>query len=191
MVSEGRSRPSHAEPTQNIVLLRSQVLLLTVSASALVAATPQDAMETFVWNHGGDVIGRLSVPKKYTVEVYDYREGIVTTLHYQDEAYIVLQVGGMYRLPLFQDPEYKLTSSTEKDFKTIRIGRTANGELHWREDNCRPKKVADKRHSLLSIWAIWAPNIGYAKVNDDQKAEFDKSMDSFVREVDRIIPSKQ
>jgi hypothetical protein len=35
-------------------------------------------------------------------------------LRYQDGASIVLQVGGMYRLPLFQDPEYKLVSSTER-----------------------------------------------------------------------------
>lgn len=169
------------------MLLGSRILLLTVAASALVAETPQSTTETFVWKHGSQVIGRLSVPKGSTVEVYDYREGIVTTLHYKNGAYIVLQVGGMYRLPLFQDPEYKLISSTEKDSKTTRVGRFANGELRWREDNYKPEKVKVKRFSLL---AIWAPNIGYAKVSDSQQAEFDKSLDSFIREVDRIIPSK-
>jgi hypothetical protein len=156
-------------------------------ASTLVAEAPQDSMKTFVWNQGGQIIGRLLVPKNFTVEVYDYREGVVTKLHYGNGAYIVLQVGGMYRIPMFQDPEYKLISSTEKALKTIRVGRAADGEFRCREDNYKPERMNDKRHSFL---AIWPPNIGYAKVPHDQQVEFDLSMDSFVRETDRKITSK-
>ena len=128
------------------------VLLLMTMASALVAEKPQNATETFVWRHGNQIIGRLSVPKGPAVEVYDYREGIVTTLRYQDGASIVLQVGGMYRLPLFQDPEYKLVSSTESDAKTVRIGRSEGGELNWREDNYKSKKLPNTRLSYLATW---------------------------------------
>jgi hypothetical protein len=93
-----------------------RILFLTTVAFAIVAQTPQSTTETFVWKMRGQIIGRLSVPKGPVdlkdktprlgrVEVYDYREGIVTTLRYQDGASIVLQTGGMYRLRMFQDPE--------------------------------------------------------------------------------------
>jgi hypothetical protein len=147
------------------MLRRPQILLLVATTLVLCGETPQDATETFVWSHGTQVIGRLSVPAKFRVEVYDYREGLVTTLHYQNGAYIILQAGGMYRLPLFQEPEYKLSFSTEKSLKTARVGLLANTGLRWREDN-----------------------VGYAKVSPDQQAEFDKAIDSFVREVNTVAP---
>jgi len=105
------------------------------------------------------------------VEVYDYREGIVTTLRYQDGAYILLQSGGMYRIPLFQCPEYKLFSSTEHDRKTARTGRFTEGDRLWREDNYKPRAASG-----------WPPNIGYAKVQPKQRIEFDAALDSFTRE---------
>src|SRR5579862_3132555 len=69
------------------------VLLFVTMVSALAAEKPQSATETFVWRHGDQIIGRLSVPRGPAVEVYDYHEGIVTTLRYHDGAPIVLQVG--------------------------------------------------------------------------------------------------
>ena len=146
----------------------------------------QGTAETFVWRHGAQIVGRLSVPKGPAVERYDYREGIVTTLRYKDGAYIVLQVGGMYRLPLFRDPEYKLLSSTKHETETTRVGRLA-GELYWREDNYKPGKAASKRSSYL---ATWPPNIGYAKVRPEQRVDFDNALNSFIREIDRIIPPR-
>ena len=88
----------------------------------------------------------------------------------------------MYRVPLFQGPEYKLLSTTESDTKTVRIGRSGS-ELHWREDNYRPKKVTDTRFSHL---AVWAPNIGYSKARAERQVEFDNALNSFIREVDRV-----
>lgn len=49
--------------------------------------------QTFIWKHGDQIIGRLSVPLGPAVKVYDYREGIVATLRYRDGASNVLQVG--------------------------------------------------------------------------------------------------
>lgn len=121
-------------------------LLLVTMAATLFAEEPQGSAQTFIWKHGSQIIGRLSVPPGAAVEVYDYREGFVTTLRYRDGASIVLQVGGMYRVPLFQEPDYKLVSSTESDTKTMRIGRSGGGELRWREDNYKPKKLAGTFH---------------------------------------------
>jgi hypothetical protein len=157
------------------------LLLLTMAA---LFAEPQSATEAFVWKHHNQIIGRLSVPRGPAVEVYDYREGVVTTLRYRDGASIALQAGGMYRFPLFQSPEYRLVSSTEGDTKTVRIGRSGEGELHWREDNYKPKKVTDPRFSYL---AIWPPNIGYSNVRSERQLEFDTALNSFIREVDRPI----
>jgi hypothetical protein len=47
----------------------------------------------------------------------------------------------MYSLPLFHGAEYILISSTETDAKTVRVGRSANGDSCWREDSYRPKKT--------------------------------------------------
>jgi hypothetical protein len=166
-----------------------RVLLLLAMAAALVAEGPQIATQTFIWKHGNQIIGRLSVPVGPAVEVYDYREGIVTTLRYRDGSSIVLQVGGMYRVPLFQEPDYKLVSSTESDTKTVRIGRSGDGDLHWREDNYKPKKLVGGTGS--SYFAAWPPNIGYSRVRAERQAEFDNTLNSFIREVDRTRSLQQ
>jgi hypothetical protein len=159
------------------------ILLLTAFALALLAEGPQKPAETFVWRRGNQIIGRLSVPKGKRVEVYDYLEGVVTTLRYQDGAYIMLQAGSMYRLPLFSDPEYKLISSTERDTKTTRVGQCGSGKLNWREDNYKPKKLIGERPPNVFAWPT--PNIGYANVSSDRKSEFDNALDSFVREAEK------
>jgi hypothetical protein len=169
------------------MLRESRLLLITAAALVLAAQTPQSPTENFIWKAGNHAIGRLSIPKGFSVELYDYREGTVTTLRYRNGAHIVLQVGGMYSLPLYQGPEYKLISLREEESKTTRLGRFADSELRWREDDYKAKKVEGRQFSLL---AIWAPNIGYAKVTHDQQAEFDKALDSFTREIDRLAPSK-
>jgi hypothetical protein len=165
-----------------------RALLLVTMAATLVAEEPQVATQTFIWKHGNQIIGRLSVPPGAAVEVYDYREGIVTTLRYRDGASIVLQVGGMYRLPLFQEPDYKLVSSIESDTKTVRIGRSGAGELRWREDNYKARKLAG---TGSSYFAGWPPNIGYSRVRSDRQVEFDNMLNSFIREVDRTRSLQQ
>ena len=136
----------------------------------LRAACPED----FVWKTGGIRIGSLNVPVGFKVENYDYREGVVTTLVYQDGSRIMLQSGGMYSLPLFQGAEYILISSTESAEKTVRVGRCANGDSCWREDNYRPKKAIGPRISLL---ALFPPNVGYSRVPKAQPSVFDRALD--------------
>jgi hypothetical protein len=119
----------------------------------------------------------LNVPAGFKVENYNYREGLVTTLAYQDGSRITLQSGGMYSLPLFHDAEYILISSTESDAKIVRVGRSANGDSCWREDNYRPKKAIDPRISLL---ALFPPNVGCSGVQTPRRSVFDRVLDPFI-----------
>jgi len=123
------------------------------------------------------------VPKGSRVEIYDYLEGIVTTLRYQDGASIKLQDGLMYILPLFSAPKYRLISSTEGDTKTTRVGRCGNGKLNWREDNYKTKTLIGEPPANVFTWPT--PNIGYANVSSDRKSEFDNALDSFAREPEK------
>jgi hypothetical protein len=142
--------------------------------------------EDFVWQYRGHVIGRLSVPPGFTTKTSDYVEGIVTTLHYGDGAFIDLQSGGMFVLPMFQGPEYRLLTSTDQPDKTIRVGRSEKSALCWREDNFKQEKLRGKTVSLRDLFP---PNVGYAKVPPSRRSEFDRALDSFVREVENA-PSR-
>jgi hypothetical protein len=123
--------------------------VLAAFAAILVAqAVPG---KSFVWQYGGRTIGRLTVPTGYTIETYDYREGIVTTLRYADGAAIVLQSGGLYRLLMFQNSDRKFTSSTEVAVRIIRVGQIAGSTLCWRDDNFKPKKATGTRLSPLFL----------------------------------------
>lgn len=143
----------------------------------------QASADEFLWKVHGNPIGRLDVPPGFKAETYDYREGVVTTLRYEDGASITLQSGGMFRIPLFQGSRYVLVSSTDLDTKTVRSGRSAKGNLYWREDNYIPKKISGPRISPL---ALVPPNLGYSEVSALRRSEFDHALDSFVREIDRI-----
>jgi hypothetical protein len=154
-------------------------VLAVIALASLIQVT---AAADFVWNHGGVRIGRLNVPAGFKIEIYDYREGVVTTLRYEDGSCITLQSGGMFRLPLFQGKEYAVISSTDLDGKTVRTGRSASGELCWREDNYKPKKATGKH---ISILALFPPNVGYSNVPATRRSGFDHALDSFVREIDR------
>ena len=137
--------------------------------------------EEFVWKYGAIRIGRLNVPAGFKVENYNYREGVVTTLAYQDGSRITFQSSGMYSLPLFHGAEYILISSSESDAKIVRVGRSANGYSCWREDNYRPKKAIGPRISLL---ALFPPNVGYSGVQTPRRSVFDRALDSFIPEID-------
>jgi hypothetical protein len=129
---------------------------------AVIALARIMSGEEFVWAHGNRLIGRLNVPKGFTAYTYDYREGIVTTLHYGDGSFIILQAGGMYRLPLFQDKEHSLLSSKELKAKTVRIGRFVDTSLWWREDDYKRGKL---NGDAVSWFALFPPNIGYGNVS--------------------------
>jgi hypothetical protein len=154
--------------------------IIAVLAAAVAAHTAQ--VEEFVWRYGSHTIGHLTVPAGFVIEAYDYREGIVTRLHYKDGAYIILQSGGMYRVPLFQDPDQKLLSSAESAAKTIRVGQFVGSTLCWREDNFKRKKVSG---ATVTLSNLLPPNVGYTKVPQARRAEFDRALDSFVWEIER------
>ena len=124
----------------------------------------------------------LTVPRGFAADTYNYREGIVITLRYPDGAKILLQVGGMYRIPMLQDAENALISTKELDKKTIRLGRYSNSELYWREDNYKPVKTNGKS---VGIEVAFPPNLAYAKVSSARRVEFDQALDSFVREIEK------
>ena len=153
--------------------------IIAAFAALLVAQAPSG--REFVWQYSGHSIGRLTVPTGFAIETYDYREGIVATLRYGDGASIVLQSGGMYRVPMFQGSNYKLTSSTELAVRTTRVGQIAGSALCWREDNFKSDKVTGKD---LSIRTLFRPNIGYTEVPEARRAEFDNALDTFVQETE-------
>jgi hypothetical protein len=151
-----------------------------VVVAILGVAQIASAAEDFVWTYGGRLIGHLAVPKGFHAETYNYREGIVTTLRYDDGSFIMLQSGGMYRIPLFQDKEHILISSKDQDAKTIRIGRFADTNLCWREDDYKRGKPGG---GAIGIVGLFPPNVGYGKVPPSRRGEFDQSLDSFAQEV--------
>jgi hypothetical protein len=131
------------------------------SLAAFLVAQAAPA-EEFVWQYHRQTIGRLSVPAGFAMETYDYREGIVTTLRYSDGASIVLQFGGLYRVPFFQDADHNLTSSAELAAKTIRVGRIVGETSCWREDNFKRKKTTGK--SLSRARCGWTHyRLGWAR----------------------------
>jgi hypothetical protein len=165
----------------SIVRARPRPIQRTMTAVFILVLAVQGApAEEFVWQHAGHTHGRLTVPSGFTVETHNYFEGIVTTLRYSDGAYIILQSGGMYRIPLFQDPEHKLLSITEQASKTVRVGRFDLPESCWRVDNFK-RKVSGETVTPRDLFRL---NVGYAKVPPARRAEFDRALDSFVREME-------
>jgi hypothetical protein len=85
---------------------------------------------------------------------------------------------------LFQDPEYKLISFIERESKTIRVASFVDSKFWWREDNFKPTKDPSRTSSILTLFP---PNIGYSKVPWPLRAEFDRALNSFVREGEPAI----
>ena len=136
----------------------------------------------FVWTYRGKILGSMQAPPGYSSETDNYVEGIVTTLHYRDGSYIIMQAGLMYRVPLFQNPENKLVASVDSAAKMIRVGEYTTSKRFWREDNYKPRKAVG---TAVHFFSIIAPNVGYANVPLEKRNEFDKALDSFVREIER------
>jgi protein TonB len=150
-----------------------------LATAAFILAARGAHSEDFVWRYGR-IIGLLTVPPEFSADTYNYKEGIVTTLHYSDGSKILLQSGGMYRIPMFQGPDFQLDSSTESPTKTIRVGRIKDSALCWREDNFKMGPVNGR-----AFPALFPPNIGYVGVPPERRAEFDRALDSFSLATDR------
>ena len=53
---------------------------MTAGLAALLTIQAAAGEELF-WQYGGHTIGHLTIPTGFAIETYNYREGIVTTLH--------------------------------------------------------------------------------------------------------------
>ncbi len=132
---------------------------------------------TFSWRWGTTALGEIDVPAGFTPDTWNYREGILTTLKYRDGSSIVLQKGFMYRIPMFQDPEYVLDSSETDATKTVRKGHYNGKTKVWGEvDYQSPLKTP---HSDKSILGAVGPNLGYEHVPRRLAKEFAGALQSF------------
>jgi hypothetical protein len=147
-------------------LSRSLASLLIVCC-ALGIAAPATA---FRWR-----AGTLNVPSGFREAVRDYKEGTVTTLSYADESRIILQQGGMMRIPLLQD-KHPVRQESETSEKLTRAGVNPQAGTFWREDDFKRKPPAGHVATWLDLFP---PNIAYDHVPQVRKREFDDALDSF------------
>jgi len=131
----------------------------------------------YSWEYQGVVHGTIQVPPGFKAETNNYREGIITHLRYPDSSYIVLQHGGMYRVPMFQDSEYVIKRTEELSDRTIRTGAIKGSEKLWREDNL--KKMPSSGGDLHPLFYFFPPNIAYDKVPQNRVEFFNDALDSF------------
>jgi hypothetical protein len=94
------------------------------------------------------------------------------------EECIILQRGGMYRVPMLQDVDYLLASTTTTPSHTVRKGTHQHKVLLWREDNYR---IVGRAASLHPFGAF-PPNLAYYDVPKERAPEFDLALDSFSNE---------
>lgn len=125
-------------------------MLASFAFAQKIASFPKT--ETFVWRYDTLTLGSLEVPTGYTAETENYLEGIVTRLSYPDGSSLVLQKGGLYRIPMFQDPEHVLDSSKPEEARTVRRGHYRGRSRCWGEIDFAPSKTDVAGKSVLSIF---------------------------------------
>ena len=154
---------------------RTAVLfLLLYSTVEIFAFQPQPDLISYSWEYMSAVHRTLLVPPGYTEETQAYREGIVTYLRYPDSAYIVLQHGGMYDIPLFQGTEHSVDLTEERPGMRVRTGSSVATGLFWREDNYLPGI-----ESASSLADFFPPNVAYSNVANNRVELFNRALDSF------------
>lgn len=177
-----RPRPHVLRPGRNLAgnvgvsntMVRSLALALLFAFPCALAQNPNQT-ELFVWRYNGSILGFLDVPRGFTSDTDNYREGIVTTLHYPDGSSIILQRGFMYRIPLFQDEKDVLDSSAVKSGTTVRRGHYKGKRECWGEIDYKPPvKTVEK-----AFLGIIGPNLGYAHVPRKRADEFFRALESF------------
>ena len=90
---------------------------------------------TYCWKwETGDTIATIQIPVGFrTLSDWEYGEGKVTTLRWEDSSTVVLHFGGLMHLPFLGPPRYILTdSSTDRGGYTL-TGRVVGTNLRWRE----------------------------------------------------------
>jgi hypothetical protein len=151
--------------------------LISVGTFPEAMSQPQRETESFVWRYGDFTFGTLQVPSGFTTETQNYKEGIVTRLYYPDGSCLLLQRGGMYRVPMFQDPEHIVDFSRKFSERTIRRGHYKGTSEVWGEVNYKPQIKSNRpRTSLLEVFG---PNIGYEHVPRKRAQELWRALESY------------
>ncbi len=159
----------------------SLVVLLSGSSALLGQGPTQKDLVPYSWEYKATVHGTIQVPPGYKAETENYKEGIITYLRYPDSSYIVLQHGGMYRVPMLQDPEYLINNTEDRADRVIRTGSIKGSEKLWREDNLKKQPIdrLSGNQSLHPFFYLFPPNIAYDKVPKDKRDLFNKALNSF------------
>ena len=160
------------------IMWHSKLLLILLAPTILSGSQASTGVVSYSWGYGDAIHGRIEVPRGYEAETKNYQEGIITYLAYSDSSRIILQHGGMYRLPMLQDPEYVMTSTEERSDRTVRSGSIAGSTTLWREDNL--KRTGSANENLRSFSLMFPPNIAYEHVPEERADLFNKALDSFV-----------
>jgi hypothetical protein len=156
-------------------LLRLSLLYVCTLPGAM--SQTQRETESFVWKYGNITFGTLQVPSGFTDETQNYTEGIVIRLHYPDGSCFLFQRGGMYRVPMFQDPEHIVDFSRKVSERTIRRGHYKGRSEVWGEVNYNLQIKSN--YPLTSLFELFGPNIGYEHVPGKRAQEFARALESF------------
>jgi len=160
----------------------ASLVLLLSGISALLAQGPTEKnLVPFSWEYGATVHGTMQVPPGYKAETENYKEGFITYLRYPDSSCIVLQHGGMYRVPMLQDPEYLIKKTEDRADRVVRAGSIKGSIKVWREDNLKKRPIdrSSGNQTLHPFFYLFPPNIAYDKVPKDRRDLFDKALNSF------------
>lgn len=150
---------------------------LMVSLVAFGQNYPPERLITFEWKYNAWLHGTLLVPSGYKEETENYREGIVTYLHYPGSSYIILQHGGMFQVPMLQGKEYLVAETKDLADRIVRRGRIKNTDLFWGEINMKRKKVTGRKAGFFDFYP---PNIGFNRVSKEHRELFNRALESFV-----------
>jgi len=164
------------------IMTRASAILLLAGFSTLWGKDEAKlVLVPYTWEYGATVHGIIQVPPGYKAETENYREGIITYLRYPDSSYIVLQQGGMYRVPMFQDPEYLISKTEDRADRVIRTGSIKGSDKLWREDNWKRQPIDERpgEQSPHPLFLLFPPNIAYVKVTKDKRDLFNKALNSF------------
>jgi len=141
------------------------IFLIVGLVSFVFGQKESDQSESFWWQN----VGSIEVPRGFTKEYYNYREGSIFTLKYEDGSFIRLHKGGLMRLPFFQEgEEFEVEETKDFDDWIWRCGKRKNTELYWCEINF-------KRSRDL----IFLPNLSFADVKKEKLELFKAALKSF------------
>lgn len=164
----------------NIIVIVKYFLLFIVAFTATTAfgQKSQDEFVLYSWKYEtSNLFGTMKVPKGFTENTRNYREGIITHLTYSDGSVIILNRGLMMQLPFFDGADYIVSEKCEKwgdaerkdtlIHQVFRRGKAKGKDLYWREENTFMRRLPYKL------------NIAYEKVPKERVDLFNQALDSY------------